>query len=322
MSTKSVNIGILLPTRGLLLRGEPPVNADLVLRLARRAEDAGLESVWVGDSLTAKPRLEPLAALAAVAASTERVRLGTAVMLAALRHPTLLAQTMATVDVISGGRLVIATGAGGAFNAEQRGEWAAAGVDPARRARRLVELVEIVKALGVGETVTYSGEHFRLDQVAVEPRPVQSGGVPILLACHWRAAARETQFRRAARLGDGIMSISDTPDEYAQVVERVRTIAAERGRDPAGLEAVFYLTVNMDEDLDKARTEAEDWLTRYYGANIWGTRWGPFGGAERVQERMAEYVEAGAETLVVRFASFEPERQFQAFVEKVAPAFQ
>ena len=159
-------------------------------------------------------------------------------------------------------------------------------------------------------------------QVAVEPRPVQPGGVPILLACHWRAAARETQFRRAARLGDGIMSISDTPGEYAQVVERVRTIAAERGRDPAGLEAVFYLTVNMDEDLDKARTEAEDWLTRYYGANIWGTRWGPFGGAERVQGRMAEYVEAGAETLVVRFASFEPERQFEAFMEKVAPAFQ
>ena len=136
MPTKPVNIGILLPTRGLLLRGEPPVNADLVLRLARQAEDAGLESVWVGDSLTAKPRLEPLAALAAVAASTERVRLGTAVMLPALRDPTLLAQTMATVDVISGGRLVIAAGAGGAFNAEQRGEWAAAGVDPSRRARR------------------------------------------------------------------------------------------------------------------------------------------------------------------------------------------
>ena len=322
MPTKPVNIGILLPTRGLLLRGEPPVNADLVLRLARQAEDAGLESVWVGDSLTAKPRLEPLAALAAVAASTERVRLGTAVMLPALRDPTLLAQTMATVDVISGGRLVIAAGAGGAFNAEQRGEWAAAGVDPSRRARRLVELVEIVKALGAGETVTYSGEHFQLDQVAMEPRPVQPGGVPILLACHWRATARETQFRRAARLGDGIMSISDTPDEYAQVVERVRAIAEERGRDPAGLEAVFYLTVTMDEDLGKAQTEAEDWLTSYYGANIWGTRWGPFGGVERVRERMAEYVEAGAETLVVRFASFEPEREFEAFMEKVAPAFQ
>ena len=321
MATKPVNIGILLPTRGLLLRDEPPTSADLILRLARQAEHAGLESVWVGDSLTAKPRLEPMAALAAIAASTERVRLGTAVMLPALRHPVLLAQTMATVDVISRGRLVVAAGAGGAFNSEQRGEWAAAGVDPSLRARRLVELVEIVKALGAGDTVTYSGEHFQLNDVVVEPRPVQPGGVPVLLACHWRAGARETQFRRAARLGDGVMSISDTPDEYAQVVERVRAIAAERGRDPTALEAVFYLTVNMDENLSKAQAEAEDWLTRYYGANIWGTRWGPFGGAERVRERMAEYVAAGAETLVVRFASFEPERQFEAFMERVAPAF-
>ena len=200
MPAKPTKLGILLPTRGLLLRAEPPTDADLVLRLARRVEEAGLESVWVGDSLTAKPRLEPLAALAAVAASTERVRLGTAVMLPALRHPVLLAQTMATVDLISKGRLVIAAGAGGAFTAEQRGEWLAAGVEPSQRARRLVELIEIVKDLGSGQTVTYSGDHFQLDEVAVEPRPVQPGGVPILLACHWRATVRNTQFRRAARL--------------------------------------------------------------------------------------------------------------------------
>ena len=321
MPAKPTKLGILLPTRGLLLRGEPPTDADLVLRLARRVEEAGLESVWVGDSLTAKPRLEPLAALAAIAASTERVRLGTAVMLPALRHPVLLAQTMATVDLISKGRLVLAAGAGGAFTAEQRGEWLAAGVEPSQRARRLVELIEIVKDLGSGQTVTYSGEHFQLDEVAVEPRPVQPGGVPILLACHWRATARNTQFRRAARLGDGIISISDTPEEYTQVVEHVRGIAAERGRDPDELESVFYLTVNMDEDTSKATAEAEDWLTRYYGANIWGTRWGPFGGAEQVRDRMSEYAAAGAETLVVRLASFEPERQLDAFLEKVAPAF-
>ena len=92
-----------MPTRGLLLRGEQPQNADLILNLARKVESAGLDSVWVGDSLTAKPRLEPLAMLAAIASVTERVRLGTAVLLAALRQPVLLAQTMNTVDLISGG---------------------------------------------------------------------------------------------------------------------------------------------------------------------------------------------------------------------------
>jgi alkanesulfonate monooxygenase SsuD/methylene tetrahydromethanopterin reductase-like flavin-dependent oxidoreductase (luciferase family) len=98
-------------------------------------------------------------------------------------------------------------------------------------------------------------------------------------------------------------------------------MAADLGREPAQLEKVFYLTVNMNEDTTQAKTEAEDWLTRYYGADIWGTRWGPFGGPEQVAQRMSEYVEAGAETLVVRFASFQPQRQLETFLDRVAPAF-
>jgi len=298
-----------------------PENADRVLDMARRAEDAGLDSVWVGDSLIAKPRLEPLSTLAAVAACTKRVRLGTAVLLAALRHPVLLAQTMATVDLISQGRLLIAAGVGGAFNDEQRAEWRAAGVSPSRRASRLEEVLEIVKGLGSGQPLDFPGRHFDLERVSMEPLPVQSGGVPLLLACHWRAQ-RDAQFQRAARLGDGLISISDTPEEYAQVVNRVRAIAAELGRDPVRLETVFYLTVNVDPDLAKAESEANRFLTGYYGANIWGSRWGPFGGPERVKERMSEYVAAGAETLVVRFASFDPERQLDIFLDQVAPDFQ
>ena len=121
-------VGFLLPTRGLLLAEDRPQSADRIIDLACRAEEAGLDSVWVGDSLTAKPRLEPLTALAAVAARTSRVRLGTAVLLMALRHPVLLAQTLGTVDLISRGRLIIAAGVGGAFNEEQEAEWQAAGV--------------------------------------------------------------------------------------------------------------------------------------------------------------------------------------------------
>ena len=321
MANPMVKLGLLLPTRGLLLGESAPENADRVLDMARRAEDAGLDSVWVGDSLIAKPRLEPLSTLAAVAACTKRVRLGTAVLLAALRHPVLLAQTMATVDLISQGRLLIAAGVGGAFNDEQRAEWRAAGVSPSRRASRLEEVLEIVKGLGSGQPLDFPGRHFDLERVSMEPLPVQSGGVPLLLACHWRAQ-RDAQFQRAARLGDGLISISDTPEEYAQVVNRVRAIAAEQGRDPVRLETVFYLTVNVDPDLAKAESEANRFLTGYYGANIWGSRWGPFGGPERVKERMSEYVAAGAETLVVRFASFDPERQLDIFLDQVAPDFQ
>ncbi len=321
MPGPKVKLGVLLPTRGLLLGDTPPTDAGLVLRMAERVEEAGLDSVWGGDSLTAKPRLEPLSTLAAVAARTQRVRLGTAVLLMALRHPALLAQTMATVDLISQGRLIIAAGVGGAFNREQRQEWANAGVTAPRRASRLEEMVQILKGLGSGQPLTFPGKHFDLDGVQMQPLPVQPGGVPILLACHWNGRARDVQIQRAARLADGVISVSDAPDEYAQVVKRVRSLAGELGRNPEELEAVMYLTVNLDPDVSHAEAEAEKFLTGYYGANIWGSRWGPFGDHRRVEERLAAYAEAGAQTLVVRFASFEPERQLDIFLEKVAPSF-
>ena len=184
MPKPKVKLGLLLPTRGLLLGESVPQSADRVLALARLAEDSGLDSVWVGDSLIAKPRLEPLSTLAAVAAVTNRVRLGTAVLLAALRHPVLLAQTLGTVDLISQGRLVIAAGVGGAFNGEQKAEWVAAGVSPYRRASRLEEVLQIVKGLGSGQHMDFRGRHFDLEMVSMEPRPIQNGGVPLLLACH------------------------------------------------------------------------------------------------------------------------------------------
>ena len=320
MSGEKPKLGVLLPTRGILLRGAQPDNADRVFRMAERVEAAGLDSVWVGDSLVAKPRLEPLATLGALAARTSRVRLGTAVLLPALRHPVLMAQTMATVDLISGGRLVVGAGVGGAFNDEQRGEWAAAGVDPKRRATRFEEIVEIAKGLGEGEAHSHEGRHFSLDSVTMIPAATQSRGIPWLLATHHRAG-KPAQIERAARIGDGIIAISDTPDEYAEVIAQVDAKAEEYGRDTLLRENVFYLTVNLDEDENAARADAEDWLMRYYGANIWGTRWGPFGGEQRVADRMAAYAEAGADTLIVRLATFDPERQLDVFLERIAPQF-
>ncbi len=315
-----VKLGILLPTRGLLIGNEPPENADGIIEIARRVEAAGLDSVWVGDSLTAKPRLEPLAMLAAIATHTKRVRLGTAVLLAALRHPVLLAQTLATLDLLSKGRLVIGAGVGGAFNEDQMREWRAAGLNHKQRAGRLEEIVQIVHGLGSGEPLTFTGKHFDLDGARILPQHTQPGGIPILLASHWRAQ-QDAQMSRAARLGDGLISISDTPQEYAQLVQRVREIHVDLGRDPANFEAAFYMTVNLNSDQNRAEREATEWLTRYYGSEIWGTRWGPFGAPASIRAKMAEYVEAGAQTLVVRFASFEPQKQLETFLEQVAPEF-
>lgn len=321
MSDNKPKLGVLLPTRGILLRGDQPDNADRVFRIADRVEAAGLDSVWVGDSLVAKPRLEPLATLGALAARTSRVRLGTAVLLPALRQPVLMAQTLATVDLISGGRLVIGAGVGGAFNDEQKGEWVAAGVDHRRRARRFEEVVEITKGLGPGEPHTHKGRHFELDSVRMLPAATQSAGIPWLLATHHRAG-QPAQIERAARIGDGIIAISDTPAEFAEVIAQVDAKAEEYGRNTSNRENVFYLTVNLNENEADAKADAEDWLMRYYGANIWGTRWGPFGGVQNVADRMAAYSEAGADTVIVRFATFDPERQVDTFLERIVPQFQ
>ena len=312
-------LGILLPTRALLVGDQRPVDAATVLSMAERAEQAGLDSVWVGDSLTAKPRLEPLIALAAIAARTSRVRLGTAVLLAALRHPVLLAHALCSLDLVSQGRTVLGLGVGGAFNDAQVREWRAAGVEPSERAGRLEELLAIVKPLTRGEEVSFQGRHFQLDSVRVEPRSPQPDGVPVLVACHWRAG-RERQFRRAAKWGDGYISISDSPEEYARLSEKVGRHAEELGRDIAALETAFYMTVNLDRDEKKAERDSEEFLRRYYGANIWGDRWGPFGRPELTVERIRRYVEACAGTIIVRFASFEQERQLDVFLNEVVPA--
>ncbi len=324
---KSVELGCLLPTRGLLLAESKPRDAESVLRLATWAEEAGLDSVWVGDSLTAKPRLEAMTTLSAIAARTSRVRLGTAVMLMALRHPVLLAQMMGTVDLISGGRLQLGVGVGGAFNDMQQAEWRNAGVAQKTRAPRLQEMVRIIKGLGAGEPFSHDGRHFHLDNAVMEPTPVQAGGVPIFLGVHWhgredgQGARRQRQARRAARLADGFISISATPDEFVEMTSAVNDYCDEYGRDPTGMKSVMYLTVNLDEDVQRAEAEANNWLLGYYGANIWGDRWGPFGGADRIRERIAEYAEAGADEIIVRFASYRQEEQMQTFLEQVSPEF-
>ena len=314
----ALKLGILLPTRGLVMGSDEPPSIAPLLAMAQAVEQAGLDSIWVGDSLTAKPRLEPLTTLAAIAMRTQRVRLGTAVMLAALRHPVQLAQMAATVDAISGGRLILGAGVGGAFNAAQQQEWLNVGVKPSQRARRFEEVLEITNGLTAGEEVTFEGRHFNYDGVSVQPRAVQPNGVPFLVACHWRAG-RERQFRRAAKLGAGFMSISDYPDEYARVVDRVRGYTAEYGGDPESPEATFYMTVNLREDETAAAEEADTFLRQYYGSNIWGDRWGPFGNPQKVAERISKYHEAGAQTIIVRFASFEQERQLDAFLNAIVP---
>ena len=146
MPESAPKIGLLLPTRGLII-GDQSRKANLIVQLAMIAESEGLDSVWVGDSLTAKPRLEPLLTLASLAPITQKIKLGTAILIPSLRAPIALAQSIGTLDLLSNGRLILGVGAGGAFNQAQKQEWITAGISPRGRGERLEETIQIVNGL-------------------------------------------------------------------------------------------------------------------------------------------------------------------------------
>jgi len=314
---KKVKIGILLPTRGLLMQSEQPTDMGQIIDMAQNAERAGIDSVWVGDSLTAKPRLEPLTTLAALATTTSKVRLGTAVLLASLRHPVQLAHTATTVDFISGGRLILGMGVGGAFNEEQRSEWENLGINPIKRATRFEELLKIFKPLTRGETVTFEGEHFNVNNVSLKPVSPQANGVPVLVAAHGRSNLSR-QYERVL-LGDGSISISDSPSELKKSLDQISHHASNSLINYDDLEKTFYMTVNIGSSTESLIKESDDFLKRYYGINIWQERWGPWGSAQLVTQQMSKYVDMGANTIIVRFASFDQHKQLELFLDEVFP---
>ncbi|HEX6774336.1 MAG TPA: LLM class flavin-dependent oxidoreductase, partial [Methylomirabilota bacterium] len=158
-----MRVGVLIPTRGVVMESARRPDVDMCWRMARLADRAGYDAVWVGDSVVAKPRLEAVTTLAVLAGITERVRLGTAVLLPALRHPVVLANEIANVDNISRGRVILGLGVGWSLPSAER-EWAACGADHKRRVRRLEEHVEIWRMLWGGEPVTQSGGDFELTE--------------------------------------------------------------------------------------------------------------------------------------------------------------
>src|SRR6476660_9811725 len=188
-----MRLGILIPTRGVVMQSarRPPVEACWAL--ARAADRAGFDAVWVGDSVVAKPRLEALTTLAYLAAITSRVRLGTAVLLPALRQPVVLAQLIANVDQISGGRLVLGLGVGWNLPSAER-EWAACGMDHRRRTRRLEEHVEAWRMLWQGEPVTWRGHGVDLTEHTIGPLPWTPAGPPVLITAGNRGEWLDAQF--------------------------------------------------------------------------------------------------------------------------------
>ncbi|UWP78463.1 LLM class flavin-dependent oxidoreductase [Dactylosporangium fulvum] len=187
-----------------------------VVDLARAAEDAGWEAVFLWDHLAfawGVPSADPWVLLAAVAQATTRVRLGTAVTPLPRRRPAVLASTVATLDRLSGGRVVLGAGAGGVPD-----EFTAFGErgDGRERAARLDEALEVVAALWEGRPVSHAGEHYTVDGVTLAPLPIQRPRVPIWVGGHSRAAQR-----RAARWDGWLIAGDDEQGAMTMPPERV-----------------------------------------------------------------------------------------------------
>ncbi len=249
-------IGYLLPTREAVMQGRPETGP--LLALAERAEALGYHSVWVGNSLLARPRHDPLTLLAAVAARTRKVTLGTAVFLPALRNPVVLAHQLATLDRISEGRLVL--GAGIATDvANIRAEFAAAGVPFEGRVGRMMEGLRLARALWSGEPVDWQGR-WPVAGGVLGPTPHRPGGPPI-----WLAGSVGPALERAGRHFDGWFANEPDLARWTGQWAEVQRVVRDGGRDPARFAAANYVTLALDEDASRAERSIDGFLERYYG---------------------------------------------------------
>ena len=312
------NFGVLLPTRGVLVyAGSGGPRVELNWQMAETAERIGYDSVWIGDSITSKPRLEPMTAMAAVAARTNRVKIGTAVLLNALRHPVHLAHAAATIDNISGGRTILGLGAGRSNNQMFVDEHAAVGVPIMERAARMEESIRVMRALWTGEPVSNDGEFYPLDNVALEPQPVQQS-IPLWISSNWVRRG----LARVAELGDAWITNVPSVDLFSQCWERIEQCAGEMGRDASAIGRCLYISVNLNDETDAALDEGDRFMRAYYSVPydvISRQLLCVFGPPSKSIEAIRAYQERGADYFIVRFASPDQMGQLARFTDEVLP---
>lgn len=232
---------------------EVPDAAGL-LRYAERAEALGYESVFVWDHLLlgvdpAFPILDSLSVLASMAARTERLKLGTGVLVLPLRNPLVAAKVLASIDHLSGGRLVIGVAAGWYAR-----EFDGAGVPFRERGRLLDRDVELISALWTGEPTTFRDQRLDLRSAVMLPTPIQKPRPPILVGGYVDAA-----LQRAARIGDGWLTYFYSPDAVARALARIRVHAASVGRELSGFTVTNEVAIYLS-DHERAHDEMRAWL--------------------------------------------------------------
>ena len=280
--------------------------------VAELAEELGYDSLWAGEHLSfVNPILDLGVALATFAAVTRRITLGAGVVLLPLRHPSLVAKQAASLDYVSGGRLLLGLGVGG----EGAGDFEAAGVPASERGARADEGIAALRVLLGERPASFEGRFFRFEGVTIEPAASQRGGPPLLVGGRSPAA-----IRRAARLADGWLPYMVSVRQYAEGLAALDREARAAGRDPSAFHRVVVLFSHVDEDGERARDEAISHLSRRYGMRFERhhvERLCVVGTPEECHARLTAYEEAGAEHVALNPAV--DELGFLDQVERLRP---
>jgi alkanesulfonate monooxygenase SsuD/methylene tetrahydromethanopterin reductase-like flavin-dependent oxidoreductase (luciferase family) len=326
-----ITFGIVLPTRGVLFSGSDP-RKD-VIELSKMTEEYGYDGVWAGDSILAKPRLDSISVLSAVAGATDRLKLGTSCFASfPLRHPILLGYQWATLDQLSGGRtiLVVCQGTPTQHGPIYRNEYDAFGISPREKVARVEEGIEILRKIWKEDNVSYDGKIYKFQHVTVQPKPVQKD-CPIWIASNPRSTGElegppgniEANFDRVGKYADGWMTTMVKPDEFREDLEKVLTYVSKYGKSKSEFKASLYYNVNMDEDKSKAAAEAADFLQKYYREDPKGIldMWVAFGNRTEVTKKLEEFVKAGVQDFNIRFVAWNQLEQLKKFSKEVLPSF-
>jgi probable F420-dependent oxidoreductase len=282
---------------------------DVVQRYAVRAEELGFSGLWSLDAVpgspTARvPALDGLHVLTLAAVVTRTIRLGVAVIVLPARQPALLARELATIDQLSGGRLIVGVGVG-------RDDPVAVslGAPGDRRVVRLREGLEVMRLLWSTDDATYEGELYRFTGVNVEPKPLQRPGPPV-----WFGAGAPPALRRAARLGDGWMGAgSSSSAAFAEQLPQLQDALRAEGRDPAAFPVGKRIYIAVENTEAAARERLTPRLDGLYAAPGITDRVAVCGPPEACAAQLRELVAAGAGELLLN-----PLYDYSAQLERLA----
>ncbi|MFZ0657303.1 MAG: LLM class flavin-dependent oxidoreductase [Candidatus Binataceae bacterium] len=270
-------------------------SAETIARVAERAEEWGLDSFWLSDHLLApSPELDVVATLSLIASRTSRMKLGPSVLLLNLRHPLMAAKSFASLDYLSGGRMVMAVGTG-----SNLADYAACGISPDARGKRLDEGIEVLRTVWKDRQASYHGRFFNFDNVTIEPRPAARANNDFGTMDIWIGGRAESALRRTARLGDGFFASFQTPEEYESSMAKIRAYAVEYGRANARIESGLILLCRIASSREKALKEMQPMLSAMGRGSEAFLERSVYGSAEDISAQMERYIAKGLDKFVL-----------------------